>query len=171
MNIIKGVKSQAGLEWLTTYGWAMLLIFVMITGLSYFGVLSPSKLLPSRCNIGPEFSCIAYQMATAPNKQIKLKLKNNAGQPISLSLLTWETDRLPSTIECINSSIPSPSARVTMASGQINDFTWASCSGSGADRIISGEKAKILLTIQYNGLLSGASYTKEVKGEIFANVI
>lgn len=143
----------------------------MITGLSYFGILSPSKLLPSRCNIGPEFSCLAYQVTSNPNKQVKLKLKNNAGQPISLSFLAWETDGSSSVIECTNSSIPTSNSPIVMASGQINDFAWTSCSGSGADRLISGEKTKILLTIRYYVLLSGANYTKEVKGEIFTNVV
>ena len=47
-----GKKSQAALEFLTTYGWAFLIILIMIGALSYFGILSPSKLLPNRCNFG-----------------------------------------------------------------------------------------------------------------------
>jgi len=51
-------KSQAALEFLTTYAWAFLVIIITIAALAYFGVLSPSKLLPERCNFGPEFQCI-----------------------------------------------------------------------------------------------------------------
>ena len=45
-------KSQAALEFLTTYGWAFLVILIMIGTLAYFGILSPGKILPNRCNIG-----------------------------------------------------------------------------------------------------------------------
>ena len=47
-------KSQAALEFLTTYAWAFLIIIIMIGALAYFGVLSPSKLLPDRRNFGSE---------------------------------------------------------------------------------------------------------------------
>src|SRR3989338_6713281 len=50
-------KSQAALEFLTTYSWAFLVIIIMVGALAYFGVLSPSKLLPDRCNFGSEISC------------------------------------------------------------------------------------------------------------------
>ncbi len=36
-------KSQAALEFLITYGWAFLVILLMIGTLSYFGILSPSQ--------------------------------------------------------------------------------------------------------------------------------
>lgn len=38
-------KGQAALEFLTTYGWAFLVILVMIGGLSYFGVLDVNTLI------------------------------------------------------------------------------------------------------------------------------
>lgn len=36
-------KEQAGLEFLMTYGWAILVVLVTIAVLAYFGVLSPTK--------------------------------------------------------------------------------------------------------------------------------
>mgnify|MGYP001619472072 FL=1 len=40
-------KSQAALEFLMTYGWAILVVLVAIAALAYFGVLSPCKFVPS----------------------------------------------------------------------------------------------------------------------------
>ncbi len=37
-------KSQAALEFISTYGWAFLIILLIIAALSYFGILSPGKL-------------------------------------------------------------------------------------------------------------------------------
>ena len=39
----KGKKSQAAMEFLMTYGWAILVVLVAICALAYFGVLSPDK--------------------------------------------------------------------------------------------------------------------------------
>jgi len=41
-------KGQAALEFLTTYGWAFLVILIMIGALSYFGVLNPSMYSKSK---------------------------------------------------------------------------------------------------------------------------
>jgi hypothetical protein len=50
-------KGQAALEFLTTYGWAFLVILVMIGALSYFGVFSPENYVPDQCNFGSVLSC------------------------------------------------------------------------------------------------------------------
>jgi len=41
-------KGQAAMEFLMTYGWAILVVLAAIGALAYFGVLSPDNLLPER---------------------------------------------------------------------------------------------------------------------------
>ena len=48
--MFKFKKSQAALEFLTTYAWAFLVILVMVGALAYFGILRSIKILPIRCN-------------------------------------------------------------------------------------------------------------------------
>ena len=60
-------KGQAATEFLTTYGWAFLVILIMIGTLAYFGILKPSKLLPDRCNFGPEVNCLDFQISKTVN--------------------------------------------------------------------------------------------------------
>ncbi|MFH1174243.1 MAG: hypothetical protein V1725_03865 [archaeon] len=56
-----GMKAQAALEFLTTYGWAFLVVLVMIGALAYFGVLNPSGLLPDKCIFGNGIgACVDY---------------------------------------------------------------------------------------------------------------
>ena len=76
-------NSQAALEFLATYGWAFLIMLIVIAALAYFGVLSPSKLLPNRCNFGSEFACLDY-VASATQNTIKIRLKNSLGTPITV---------------------------------------------------------------------------------------
>jgi len=50
-------RAQAAMEFLMTYGWAILVVLAAIGALAYFGVLSPGNLLPHKC----EFSaCLSY---------------------------------------------------------------------------------------------------------------
>ena len=71
-------KGQAALEFLTTYGWAFLVILVMIGGLSYFGVFDFKSKMPDSCTFsGRDIECKAWQINNdADSDQIKLRIKN-----------------------------------------------------------------------------------------------
>ncbi len=59
-------KSQAALEFIMTYGWAILVVLVAIGALAYFGVLSPDKFLPSKCTLQSGLACIDHKVQAAP---------------------------------------------------------------------------------------------------------
>ena len=158
----KDNKAQAALEFLTTYGWAFLVILIMIGTLAYFGILNPSKILPNRCNFGAEFQCLDYQISSTTGT-FKLRLKNNAGEPIDVSSISLGTESVAS----YTCTTP-PAPPVSWKSGEIKDLTWSVCSGGG---LTAGEKGKILVIIRYNSVVSGSGYTKEVKGEVLSTVI
>lgn len=50
-------KAQAAMEFLMTYGWAILVVLAAIGALAYFGVLNPARLAPDTCTIGTGFTC------------------------------------------------------------------------------------------------------------------
>jgi hypothetical protein len=71
-------KGQAALEFLMTYGWAILVVLAAIAALAYFGVLSPDRFLPSKCTATGGFSCGEYKIdGTA--QEIQLNIQNNLG--------------------------------------------------------------------------------------------
>ena len=51
-------KGQAAMEFLMTYGWAILVVLAAIAALAYFGVLAPSKFLPEKCTLPSGVACI-----------------------------------------------------------------------------------------------------------------
>ncbi|MFH1073127.1 MAG: hypothetical protein V1743_06900 [Nanoarchaeota archaeon] len=72
-------KGQAAMEFLMTYGWAILVVLAAIGALAYFGVLSPKNILPSSCTVGAGFGC-KDSKATANGMQFSLL--NNLGSDI-----------------------------------------------------------------------------------------
>jgi len=85
-------KGQGALEFLTTYGWAFLVILIMIGALGYFGILNPTRFLPERCNPTAGFSCSEFQItrdsATAFNFDIFLE--NSLGSRVEFNTSTPE---------------------------------------------------------------------------------
>src|SRR3989338_2935712 len=89
----KGVfmkKSQAAMEFLMTYGWAILVVLVAIGALAYFGVLSPDKFLPSRCILPVGIACSDHEARSAgPGlSEMDFTLRNSLGYDISTVIVT-----------------------------------------------------------------------------------
>ena len=75
-------KGQAAMEFLMTYGWAILVVLAAIGALAYFGVLSPDRFMPSKCMVSGGFSCIEFKMAKADPtsaQTVSFYLQNNLG--------------------------------------------------------------------------------------------
>ncbi len=92
-------NSQAALEFLMTYGWAILVVLVAVGALAYFGVLSPDRFLPQRCSFQAGISCLdfSYDIISAI-PTLKFVIRNNLGWDVTgVSIFPYETD--PSTPE------------------------------------------------------------------------
>jgi hypothetical protein len=76
-------KGQAALEFLMTYGWAILVVLAAIAALAYFGVLSPDKFLPNKCTVQGGFSCAEYKI-DGPAQLVRVNVQNNLGYDASL---------------------------------------------------------------------------------------
>ena len=160
-------KSQSALEFLTTYGWAFLIILIMIGALAYFGILNPRSFLPNRCNFGSEWSCIDYQV-TAGTNTIRLRLKNNLGEPTTINNIAVGSSDGANSIYC-TATAPSPPV-TNVKSGQLIDFVFTGCSLSTYG-VIQGEKTKLNITLDYYSVVSGSNYIKQSRGDIYVGVI
>lgn len=69
-------RSQAALEFIMTYGWAILVVLVAIGALAYFGVLSPDKFLPSKCVLQSGIACLDHKVTAT---QVQVVLQNSLG--------------------------------------------------------------------------------------------
>ncbi len=84
-------KGQAAMEFLMTYGWAILVVLVVIGALAYFGVLNPSNLLPEKCTFPLQLSCRDQKIGTA---NIKFVLQNGAGKDMKITNVTVKSEAI-----------------------------------------------------------------------------
>ncbi|MDP3733398.1 MAG: hypothetical protein Q8Q91_02540, partial [Candidatus Daviesbacteria bacterium] len=84
--MFKKSKSQAAMEFLMTYGWAILVVLVAIGALAYFGVLSPDKFLPSKCTLPAGIACIDFKLTSGAGaaNTATVVLRNGLGFDLTL---------------------------------------------------------------------------------------
>lgn len=79
-------KGQAAMEFLMTYGWAILAAIIAIGVLAYFGVFSPGKYTPSATVVQQPFYATGATASEANG--ISIELQNNGGQDVNITGVT-----------------------------------------------------------------------------------
>ena len=151
----KSSKAQAAMEFLMTYGWAILVVLVAIGALAYFGVLNPSKFLPSSCVVTPGISCDDHRVRQDGTATIVLR--DGLGQDltgVALDLNYTTTGAL-----CTRGANPA-----TMSDGQPATFTFTACPG------ITGPGSKYKANLIFTYTTSGGSVSHTKVGEMVTNV-
>jgi len=82
-------KGQAAMEFLMTYGWAILVVLVAIGALAYFGVLSPEKLLPEKCVIptGTGLFCDKNLVSAVAGGPVTIRIKNSLADTVTITAI------------------------------------------------------------------------------------
>ena len=80
-------KSQAALEFIMTYGWAILVVLVAIGALTYFGVLSPDRFLPAKCTLQSGIACLDHKATSAA---LSVVMQNSLGFDLTITDLKGE---------------------------------------------------------------------------------
>lgn len=76
-------KGQAAVEFLMTYGWAILAAVIAIGVLAYFGVFSPGKYVTGSAIVNAPFYVNAWNVQAdtgSGNSGIVMELRNNGGE-------------------------------------------------------------------------------------------
>ena len=92
-------RGQAAMEFLMTYGWAILVVLVVVSALAYFGVLSPDNLLPEKCSFPIQLSCSDFLVG---NKGISLILQNGGGRDMRIESVTFGGEALSGDCSLVN---------------------------------------------------------------------
>ena len=118
-------KSQAAMEFLMTYGWAILVVLAAIAALAYFGVLSPEKFLQEKCLIETGFTCISSKIESS---QSTIVLSNSLGKSILITSIEIG--------DC------SASFSNSMGSGDEELFVISGCNNGDLKEIFKGDISK-----------------------------
>ena len=155
-------RGQAAMEFLVTYGWAFLVVLVMVGALAYFGVLNPQNLVSDRCIAPPGFSCEDYQVSSANG--VTVKIKNGLGYTMYIMnglANNYVTSPRGNNFAC------NPTADTALDGQYIN----IACSVNAASLgVTAGEKVKLDLNFKYYKRDSGISFNKPAKLQIVSTV-
>jgi len=144
-------KGQAAMEFLMTYGWAILVVLAAIGALAYFGVLSPDRFLPEKCTLPSGMACLDFAASTS---NIEVVIQNSGGfdmSSVNVTLTLADT----TVVQCVDND-----ADARLVDGETDNFNCASTYDAG--------KLKATLSVGYVNDQTQLAHTKV--GELIAKV-
>lgn len=142
-------KGQAAMEFLMTYGWAILAAIIAIGVLAYYGVFSPEKFVSASTVVNSPFSAIGANVSTAA---VLLDVRNDGGEALNITGTTVTGCGTNSTILPVNAS-------------QIQAITVVCASSLRAGDTFRGD-----ITINYRKLSSGSTVTLSSTGKMVGKI-
>lgn len=155
----KEKRAQAAFEFMITYGWAFIIIIVMIGSLAYFGLQKTDSITPERCTMTPELSCENH--AFYQNGFIII-LINNVGEPINVRDI--RVTKEDTQISCSDKQ-----GIAATYSEQQKLFLNTTCDFS-AESILPGRSEKLGVEIDYYKIKNGIEFTTTVSGELLGRI-
>jgi hypothetical protein len=156
-------KGQAAIEFLITYGWAIMAVMIVIGALAYFGVTNPATSLPDKCMFSNAFQCKDFQITS---NLLRIKLVNIGGETIygdpvnGINALLTDNDAPCTTV--------SGGAPVIVPYLDPESEIEIECLDPPNSPFNTKEKAKVKVTINY--LKNPSGYNQVSLGEVYSTV-
>ncbi len=106
-------KAQSAIEFLMTYGWAVMIILAVVAILFIIGVFSPMGLAPNSCVLPSGLSCYGYKISDGGD--LTLQVSQSTGNDMTITRLGCSESGTP--------SLTTLSPPVTVGSGRHADLS------------------------------------------------
>lgn len=84
------MKGQAAVEYLTTYGWAILALVIVFAALFSSGVLNPNVLITQQCSFGTNLQCSAVLVDSGSSTTFGMTLYNGFPYKVKIDKVSIE---------------------------------------------------------------------------------
>ena len=154
-------KGQAAMEFLMTYGWAILVVLIAIGALAYFGVLNPSRFLPESCTIGPGLSCDEFKVtefgALGATDKATLIIRNGMGSQLTLVTVKLQNEATGTELCTLGAVSPGDA---TLDDGEQTIFSIAGGAGVAGCTELGAPGNKVKARISFGYTKEGLAHTK-----------
>ncbi|MEK6967588.1 MAG: hypothetical protein AABX51_03075 [Nanoarchaeota archaeon] len=163
-------KGQAAMEFMMTYGWALMMVLGVIAALVYFNFFNPSLFLPEKCDLGYRLRCDDYKIGykSGTGVQVSLAITNIFPESIVIRSLNVSPIKSMDSFTC-NGFWQAPGlGTFSLAQGEKKVIT-IDCSPALYNPKESG-KIKFYVNTSYSFNDTGLNYVYTMYGELFTKI-
>jgi Na+/H+-translocating membrane pyrophosphatase len=139
-------KAQSAIEYLTTYGWAIMIVAIALTVMFYFGVFSPGRFVNTQCIFPADFSCLSSFMST--NGVIIVNIQQSTMYTINITAYGCNT-------QPVYTTMTTPANQITVAIGANKTLSVQCYNSTNAFSGSVGALFKGYVILNYTDLQTG----------------
>ncbi len=153
-------KGQAAMEFLMTYGWAILAAIIAIGVLAYFGVFSPGRLVAGAATANAPFGISAHNvLSTGTNDgTVNIDMIQNSGDTLQNVVVTVTGTGALSAVTCTSAAV------AQWFTGTEQSLALDCTDGTAADLMGSGDTFSGNIAISYNK--AGSTLALQTTGSV-----
>lgn len=158
-------KGQAAMEFLMTYGWAILVVLAAIGALAYFGVLTPGNLMPPKSTFQAPFINTESAVIRVSGADVTIQVPMTNGNAGSVTINTTASSAVGDNDCSTIGAVSTNDADDVIASNDEFIITWT-CTGASAGLNV-GDKFRTNIGFSYatsSGLVR--THTGSVTGKL-----
>jgi len=148
------------MEYLMTYGWAILVIIIVIAVLFYIGVLNPRNVTPTTCTFPPGISCSSFKLQESG--VLSLTIGQATGHRINVYNISCTQQSVPDAAWVTMNKNISNGESAALDTGAINCQNSLGAQATGT----AGETAKFKIWLQYTELDTNPVTHRQVMGDV-----
>ena len=167
---MRSLRLQSAMEYLMTYGWALLVISLALVSLYTLGIFNPSIAVSSQCILPAGLACTGVSMVS--NGLVSINLLQATETPINLTAWGCNANQTVANMYCPGSVCVSGSAtaanQIEMQVGANYTFNVQCWGGTSQYSGSAGSAFRGYLTLNYTDLSSGLPHT--LVGQLTAKI-
>lgn len=144
-------RLQSAMEYLMTYGWAILILGVVLAALYATGLLSPNTLVQDTCSVQAPFACL--YSALSISGLLTVNIEQSSPSPINVTAIGCNYNGTITNMQSI-----SPANQIAISG---NETFTVSCYSSG-NKVFSGPPGTVFhgyVLVNYTNLQTGLPHT------------
>ncbi|MCW6160073.1 MAG: hypothetical protein LVQ95_03240 [Candidatus Micrarchaeales archaeon] len=147
---MKNKRAQSAIEYLTTYGWAILIIIVVVAALYRLGIFNPT--ISTTCIFPAEFGCLSAVLYSS-NSTLYINVQQSLQTPITITAYGCNNMRT-----LTNMVVPSP---ITLGIGGNTTLSMQCYQNGSVVSLLPGQTYSGFVLINYTNLQSGFRHTAQ----------
>ncbi len=149
----KAKRAQSAMEYLLTYGWAILIIIIVLAALVAIGVFNQQSTVNNQCLLPNDFTCTARLYSS--NSLLVINILQSTSSPVSISAIGCNNQNVLSNMVGTNP----PSNVVVVPIGQNRTFDTFCYANDTLANVASGQIFKGDILVNYTDLSSNFNHT------------
>ncbi len=150
------VKAQSAIEYLTTYGWAIIIIAIVLAALFDLGLFNPGGLISTTCVFPAEFGCISAILSSSSG-YLNLTLQQTSQSNINITAIGCNNQgNVANMIQPVSNP---PSNILTLPIGSTASINIPCYQNGTIVSINPGQVYKGYILINYTSVTSGFPHT------------